>query len=187
MRRGLERLAAGGIPYLLPRGGELPAGPVLLPGSFNPFHRGHAGLLEAAERATGRPGLLELSITNVDKPALDAREVERRLASIPAHYRVLLTCAPTFAEKARVLPGAWFAMGFDTAERLLDPQYHADVPAMLERFLEQRVRFVVAGRIRQGRFLGVDALRIPAGFDSLFIPVPESEFREDISSTELRG
>jgi hypothetical protein len=33
----------------------------------------------------------------------------------------------------------------------------------------------------------MDHIHIPDGFEGLFIPIPEDVFREDISSTELRG
>jgi len=84
------------------------------------------------------------------------------------------------------MPGAWFAMGYDTAVRLLSSAYHQDVSAMLKRFQELDTRFVVAGRLVNGVFQGLNHLAIPPGFEHLFIPIPESLFREDISSTELR-
>jgi hypothetical protein len=135
---------------------------------------------------SGRKGLLELSVTNVDKPALEIEEIERRLGGLAGHFNVVLTCAATFSEKAALFPGAWFAMGFDTAIRLLDPKYHADVRAMLAHFAEQDSRFVVAGRLHNGKFQSLPQLEIPAGFEELFVAIPESLFREDISSTELR-
>ena len=57
---------------------------------------------------------------------------------------------------------------------------------MLARFAELETRFVVAGRLHGGIFRGLEQLSMPAGFESLFIPIPENEFREDISSTVLR-
>ncbi|MEN7974058.1 MAG: hypothetical protein ABFR47_09525 [Verrucomicrobiota bacterium] len=185
MRDALDQLVSGKIPYLLV-GENLSSHSVLLPGSFNPLHAGHKGLLKAAEQITERDGYLELSIANVDKSPLDAEEVERRLAVLEGQYSVILTCAPTFVEKAELFPGAWFALGYDTAIRLLSPKYHDDVPAMLARFMALKTRFIVAGRLHAGEFQGVEGLEIPVGFEELFIPIPESVFREDISSTELR-
>jgi len=40
------------------------------------------------------------------------------------HGTVELTRAPTFREKARVLPGCTFVIGADTARRLVDPRYY---------------------------------------------------------------
>ena len=187
MRASIERLLAGEIPYVLAGTDQLPAHPVLLSGSFNPLHRGHVQLLSAAEAVAGRPGLLELSIANVDKPALGVDEIERRVHALEPPIGIVITRAPTFAEKAEVLPGAWFAMGYDTVIRLLDTAYHGDIPGILARFAALQTRFVVAGRLLNGVFQSMDDLAVPGGFEELFVPIPERLFREDISSTELRG
>ena len=181
-----ERLLAGEQPCILVGQDDVPGKMILLPGSFNPLHKGHKGLLLAAEKISGRVGVLELSIANVDKPTLSMAEVERRLQQMQGVYSVALTCAPTFAEKAELFPGAWFAMGYDTAVRLLSPEYHDDVPTMLKRFQELGTRFAVAGRLGKDGFKTVEKLAIPAGFEALFVPIPPEAFREDISSTELR-
>lgn len=186
MKDALERLVAGEVPYILVGQDELPVHPVFLSGSFNPLHQGHIQLLIAAEQVSEREGLLELSVTNVDKPPLGIVEVERRLLQLKRQFNAVLTSAPTFAEKAELFPGAWFAMGYDTAIRLLSPRYHEDVPAMLMRFAELDTRFVVAGRLHEGRFQALGDLPIPVGFEDLFVPIPELLFREDISSSELR-
>ena len=48
-------------------------------------------------------------------------------------------------------------------------------------------RFVVGGRLHQGVFQSLESLGIPQACKELFIPIPETLFREDISSTELRA
>ncbi|QBG47488.1 hypothetical protein EGM51_08825 [Verrucomicrobia bacterium S94] len=181
----LQQLLDGEIDYVLAGCETLPKKMLLYPGSFNPLHQGHTGLLKAAERLSGRVGLLELSVKNVDKPPLERDEIYRRLAKID--LPVVLTHSPTFIEKAELFPGAWFAMGYDTAIRLLDPKYHPDVPALLRRFQILATRFIVAGRLHNGVFQSLEHVDIPKGFEELFIPVPEELFRADISSTELRN
>jgi hypothetical protein len=47
-------------------------------------------------------------------------------------------------------------------------------------------RFLVAGRLTGTGFRTFDSLAVPAGFGDLFISIPESRFRADISSTALR-
>ncbi len=187
MKDALEQLIAGDVSYITVGRDDIPREVILMPGSFNPLHAGHEGLLRAAEQTTNREGLLELSVTNVDKPPLKITDVERRLLQLKGRFKAVLTCAPTFAEKAELFPGAWFAMGYDTAIRLLSPDYHDDVPAILARFQTLNTRFVVAGRLHEGRFQGLEHIAVPDGFEDLFIPVPEKLFREDISSTELRN
>lgn len=186
MKDALDRLVGGELPYILVGRADFPEQTIFLPGSFNPLHHGHEGLLLAAEKTSGREGLFELSVSNVDKPPLSVVEVERRLLQMKGIYSVVLTRAPTFAEKAGLFPGAWFALGYDTALRLLSPKYHTDIPAMLERFRALETRFVVSGRLHEGEFQSLENLGIPAGFEELFVPIPEDLFREDISSTELR-
>lgn len=184
MKDKFQQLLDGRLDHILVNCGSLPEPPLLYPGSFNPLHQGHEGLLLAAEQIAERKGAFELSIRNVDKPALVFEEVERRLSAISRP--VVLTSAPTFIEKAELFPGAWFAMGYDTAIRLIDPKYHPDVPAMLRRFQALGTKFIVAGRLHNGVFQSLENIDIPKEFAELFIPIPETLFREDISSTELR-
>ena len=49
---------------------EIPVNPVILSGSFNPFHVGHKQMLLAAQKETSYNPFLEISITNVDKDEL---------------------------------------------------------------------------------------------------------------------
>src|SRR2546427_9960073 len=66
---GLMRLADSG-----------PAAHVLLPGSFDPVHRGHWQLAQIAEELIGHRAAFELSVINVDNPMLTREEIRRRLA-----------------------------------------------------------------------------------------------------------
>ena len=59
---------------------------------------------------------------------------------------------------------------------------------MLARFRAANCRFLTAGRIdKEGRFVGVDDLALPAAYRDLFQGVPEAAFRMDLSSTALRA
>ena len=48
-------------------------------------------------------------------------------------------------------------------------------------------RFLVAGRWEDGRFRTLEEAPIPEDFWPIFDQIPESQFREDISSTALRS
>jgi hypothetical protein len=162
---------------------------ILLPGSFNPLHAAHCKLAEIASVRLGHPAAFELSITNVDKPALDRDEIERRLRQFD-HRPVWLTRAPTFVEKARLFPGVVFVVGADTAERILSPRYYRDtsLDAALSEMRSQGCRFLVAGRVAtDGRFVSLDNLSLSPGQRDLFDAIPPDVFRMDLSSTQLRS
>ena len=169
---------------------DAPPPAVLLPGSFNPAHAGHFGLAMAASRLTGVPAGFELSVVNVDKPPLGAAEVRRRMQQFLGQFPLWLTRAPTFVEKARLFPRAAFVVGLDTAERILAPRYYQESEArMLEALAEMGTsgcRFLVAGRAEQEKFRTLADLALPEVCRALFMPIPESDFRLDVSSTSLR-
>jgi hypothetical protein len=220
-----------------PRGGGVPgASPpvVYLSGSFNPLHDGHEGLLLAARRAaeaalagaaraagadappSAPPGLFELSLGNADKGLLPLDEAERRAAQFARRGLPLLATAgcPLFTQKAALLPGAWFAVGYDTAARLVQARYYvvdedggsgADDGGMVQMAVQfERLRaaggkFLVAGRAEGGaaaaaaaagaggRFLTLADVAMPSFLADLFVEIPEAAFRNDVSSTKLRA
>lgn len=169
-------------------GGPLPG--IVLPGSFNPLHEGHAALLEAARRRSTGVAAYEISITNVDKPPLSAAELNARLVQFRGRAPVVLTRAPTFVEKARLLPGTAFAVGADTAARILEPHYYGGAEGLAQALAELRelgTRFHVAERRVGDRLLRLDDLQAPPSAADMFEAIPGSEVGVDISSTELRG
>lgn len=161
---------------------------LLLSGSFNPLHEGHERLAAAAGQLSGRPPSLELSIENVDKPPLQRRAVESRLARMRGRFPVVVTRSPTFLQKARLFGGCHFALGYDTAVRLVQGQYYEDgergLTAALAEFAAEGCRFWVAGRVDGNAYYTLADIDVPAKYADLFVPVP---FRMDISSTELRA
>lgn len=163
---------------------------LVFPGAFNPLHVGHRQMAAVAEQIAGVPLAYEISIVNVDKPPLDFVEIANRLKQFEPSRAVWLTRAPTFVEKAAILPGATFVVGADTLERIAEPRYyHENIPAML-RAIEQIAlsgcRFLVFGRMLEGSFQGLADLNLPPSLVTLCSEVPEGTFRNDISSTELR-
>jgi nicotinamide mononucleotide (NMN) deamidase PncC len=164
-----------------------PAG--LLCGAFHPVHFGHRQLRDVAERLLGGPVYYEISIRNVDKPPLDFLSIERRRAQF-ADVPLALTAAPTFAEKAVVLPGVTFVVGVDTAERIVQPRYYGDREAARDAALREvrgaGCRFLVAGRQAGDTFLTLADVPVPDEFSDLFTAISAETFRADVSSTELR-
>ena len=164
---------------------------LLFPGSFNPLHEGHERLAVAAGRLSGRRPSLELSVENVDKPSLQRVDIEGRLAAMRGRFSVIMTRAPTFLQKARLFSGCHFAIGYDTATRLLQGKYYEGgeqgMVTALEEFRAGEHCFWVAGRLQEGKYLALADIDVPAGFAALFAAIPEEDFRVDISSTELRS
>lgn len=164
----------------------------LIAGSFNPVHEGHRALARVAAEILGGPVGFELSVVNADKPPLTVDEIRRRAAQFRGDATVELTRAPTFREKARVFPGVIFVVGADTAERVLHARYYdggeAGMHAALDEIGRAGCRFLVGGRVDAGgRFATVAALDVPPAFTRLFVQIPETRFRHDVSSTALRG
>lgn len=164
----------------------------VLPGAFHPLHQGHVRMAAVAAKQLGVLVHYELSIFNVDKATLDFIELEQRLAvftSLAPQQPVWLTRAPTFVEKAQLFPGCTFVVGIDTIERIAEPRYYggsAERDAAIRRLEQAGCRFLVFGRQSQGQFETLGSLALPPELARLCTAVPEAEFREDVSSTELR-
>jgi hypothetical protein len=103
---------------------------------------------------------------------------------------VCLTRAATFEEKSRLFPGATFIVGVDTLRRIADPRYYRDDAAAclaaIERIAARGCRFLVFGRDVGTGFVRLSDLDLPEALRAICREVPGEEFREDISSTEIR-
>ncbi|MBX9679598.1 MAG: hypothetical protein K2X38_12600 [Gemmataceae bacterium] len=163
----------------------------LLPGSFDPLHEAHIRLAHLAAEMLGRPVAFELSVANVDKPPLSDVEIERRLAQFAGLAEVWLTRASRFIEKAACFPGSTFVVGADTAARVVSARYDdGDTgrrDAALDCLRQAGCSFLVAARAdAAGQCWRLEDLDIPAAWRDLFLGIPETRFRLDLSSTELR-
>lgn len=164
-------------------------GRLLFPGAFNPLHEGHREMLDIAEAMTGLIGAYELSVANVDKPFLDYREIENRLAQFDRP--VWLTRLPTFIEKARHFPDATFILGLDTLVRIAEPRYYGGRllrDEALSKLAEYGASYLVFGRELEGRFQVLDdmAHALPQPLLERATGIAADCYNNPISSTGLR-
>ena len=175
---------------------SIPAAPVVLSGSFRPLHRAHRELLRVGHAITGdvmRAACYELSISNVEKPALHIYEVLDRFTQFDRQGDTLiLTREATFLGKSRLLPNTAFVIGYDTAVRLFDARFYEDagdgsaVADALHALRSRGCSFIVGGRHDDGRFMTWDDIDCPTEFRGMFTAIPSTDFCDAISSTEMR-
>ena len=162
----------------------------VLPGSFNPLHRGHTGLAAVAAARLGVDVHFELSIQNADKPELPQEEVERRVKQFVGVGPVWVTRAAAFEKKADLFCGAAFVLGWDTAIRVVNPKYYGGEhgrDTALRKLLDRECKLVIGGRLdADGAFRVWETPDTLSAFTELFVPLTEADFRVDVSSTELR-
>ena len=150
-------------------------------------------MAELANEKLGAEPAWEVSIANVDKPPSDFLAISDRVALLRQNRStapIVLTRAATFWEKARLFPGATFVVGADTIARIADVRYYGgavDRDAALAEIASQGCRFLVFGRVVAGRFFGLPELELPAQLAAMCVGVSEAEFRQDVSSSEIRG
>ncbi len=162
----------------------------LFAGAFNPIHVGHEGMVRAASEILGSPVDHEVSILNVDKPPLDYIEIGERIDQFPSDHCIWLSRAPTFVEKSRLFPGVTFVVGVDTLRRVAAARYYGGSEIACDEAIAEIAvrgcRFLVFGRAIGGSFIRLSDLGLPPALAAICREVPESQFRQDVSSTEIR-
>lgn len=169
---------------------SMPRPAVLYPGAFDPLHSGHRRIAEVAEQILGAQAMFEIAVVNVDKPPIEKVALRKRLAQFSLQQTVWLTRRPTFMGKARWFPGVTFLVGVDTIQRVGDIAYYGGDVAKRDQAIEELVamgcRFLVYGRLLEREFVTLEACDLPSSLREVCDGVPETLFREDISSTKLR-
>lgn len=167
----------------------LPTSTLVYPGSFNPFHEGHAKLTKAAlsmlqsrvSTVTDDNPLVvfEIAVVNADKPSLSLDEITSRVLEFSGggnaanllkdfgitNYAVCVTSQPLFASKADLFPGCHFLLGADTLVRLFDEKYYRHSREnMLTSIVKliDRCPLIVGGRVNcSGDFVSTESVLAP--------------------------
>ena len=162
---------------------------LIFPGTFQPLHEGHLTIQKIAEETIGIPVTFEISIFNVEKNLLSYSEIEKTLDQFRLEQNWVLTNAPMFDEKALIFKQSTFILGMDTLLRLFDPKFYGNDQAMqsrLQALIANDIRFMVFGRQIGSHFMTLNDFLIPEAFKNRFTGISETEFREDISSSEIK-
>lgn len=172
---------------------------LLYPGSFKPLHWGHTELSRVAgvvmQRYMPEKGRVvltyEISTSCVGKKDVDEEDIKTRVEQFTScGKRVALSNAMLFIDKAKMFRHHGLVVGVDTARRVIDPQYYGGSEAkMIEAILEigsYGCYFIVGGRKRGDDWDDLSSVVIPEAINHLFKAINPSDFRVDISSTEIR-
>ena len=179
----------------------------VFPGSFDPWHAGHIAMAQYVEEKYGHRPFCELSIDNVDKAQVQRSSARIRTLPFCLSEKLIISQAATFVEKARLYGGVQFLTGVDTIARIGNSRYYGDDKenatgsdlqrdAALQELSDRGCRFIVFGREMSTDFqTGAEDIKIYMELEQLKLPpllqqmcegVPESEFRYDQSSRDLR-
>jgi nicotinamide-nucleotide amidase len=179
----------------------------VFPGSFDPWHAGHVAMAKYVEDKYGHGPFYELSLNNVDKSQVRGSSARIRTLPFCLSGKLIISQAATFVEKARLYGGVQFITGVDTIARIGNSRYYGDDEENVTGSDEQRdtdlkelsdrgCRFIVFGREMSTDFqtgaedvkiyMELEQLKLPPLLQQMCVGVPESEFRYDQSSRDLR-
>lgn len=170
-------------------------GLLLVPGTFDPLHFGHIAMAEEAASKSGLQPVFMLTMKPPHKEPISFSQALDRIAQFRSRDFLLDEGNALYIEKARAYPGAAFAIGADTLDRILDPKW-GNVIDQVDEFLRLGTRFFVADRTVNGKVFDFWEIRErrskeiwPSGLQTLPLGTMFELLHGtwNVSSTELRA
>lgn len=162
---------------------------IIYSGSFRRFHAGHDLAARNAFLQTNKQVVLEITAGNIGREPSTMAELLERSIQMRGRWPVILRkdCSK-FSDKAKAYPGFEFIVGFDTAIRIVNPEfYNNNWEAMVEeldQLSKTGARFHVLGRVHPntGVFQTADDIWCAHKHHRLFVPLAG---RVDVSASAL--
>ncbi len=117
----------------------------IYPGSFNPLHAGHLGILEELNKLQYTV-IFEISKERYKKSPYSAPEIKKCVAQFENIAPVLVTNRPLFKDKVRIFKDItpYWVMGYDTATRWIHE--NTKLSATEKEYLK-KIKVIFFGRL----------------------------------------
>lgn len=165
----------------------------LMPGAFNPPHRGHYGAALSLNQQYGLKTIFEITSDPPHKDGLSVQDMLKRAKLLQGHDRIITKGIPMYLQKVRAYPGMPIVMGADAFMRLLEPKWDVDMRQFLQELSQMDTTLYISGRDIDGRFtthgnIAASSAIYTKGLRGLFVSVSKPINGEwHISSTEIRN
>lgn len=173
---------------------DFPCEPMFYPGTFDPFHYGHANIGAAAKAKfianySVEPELIYSTCINPKHKAPPTpAALLKKISQMKGNNFLLTKDDALYLEKAEANPGCSFIVGADALLTMMDPKWGHNILVMLETFSQLNVEFYVVGRVVDGVFTTLEDVKNKhPDIRSWTWTFKNVEGRWDVSSTELRN
>lgn len=122
-----------------------------MPGSFNPLHEGHLGMMKIVQQKyKTNETYFAISIKNVEKGEIDKESIFERALQFGSE-RLIITPHGHFSDMSFYMKNTNFVIGYDTYARLFDENFYENemelvLSAIILSSYETNTKFFVFGR-----------------------------------------